>query len=215
MQLEHLDFTGRYVHQASFKNQIVMHHTVSGDNVQKVVDYWKKQPSLIGTSHLIDRQGVVYQLYDDSFWAGHVGDTTQDMAKFSLIPRNCSKNSLGVELLSMGGLKMHSGKLLDAYGYPFKGEVEQVSHRGYSYFEKYTVAQINALKELLLYWKDKYSIPLTVHGIHDDGIPAMFDLQKEALNATPGLYTHCSFRHDKSDLYPAKELIGMLQSLNE
>jgi N-acetyl-anhydromuramyl-L-alanine amidase AmpD len=211
MQLELLDFTGRYVHQASFKNQIVMHHTVSGDNAQKVVDYWKKQPSLIGTSHLIDRQGKIYQVYDDSFWAGHVGDTTQDMAKFSLIPRNCSKSSLGVELLSMGGLKMYHSKLLDAYGYAFKGEVEQVSHRGYSYFEKYTTEQIQSLKELLLYWRDKYNIPLTMHG----GVSSIFDLQKEALNGTPGLYTHCSFRHDKSDLYPSDELMAMLETLND
>lgn len=209
MQTVKLDFEGRYVVQSSYKDQIVLHHTVSGNSAQAVVDYWKKQPKLIGTPYLIDRQGVIYQLFDDRYWAGHVGDTVKDMQVYNLIPRNCSKNSLGVELLSMGGLrKDSSGDYVDYYGHVFRGEVEKLDteHRGYFYFEKYTTAQLDGLAKLLSYWKGRYSIPMVYR-------PEIFGLMKEALNATPGLYTHCSFRQDKSDLYPSKELISMLKTL--
>jgi hypothetical protein len=41
----------------------------------------------------------------------------------------------------------------------------------------------------------------------------MFDVSKEALSGESGIWSHTSFRSDKSDIHPQGELIKMLKSL--
>jgi hypothetical protein len=42
----------------------------------------------------------------------------------------------------------------------------------------------------------------------------MWDVSKNALSGKPGIYTHVSYRKDKSDCVPQPELITALQSLS-
>ena len=44
-------------------------------------------------------------------------------------------------------------------------------------------------------------------------ISGNFDLNMDALNSVPGIYSHSNYRKDKSDLYPDERIIKMLQSL--
>ena len=67
-------------------------------------------------------------------------------------------------------------------------------------------ATIVAVEKLLRYWGSKYNIPLTYH---DD----IFDVNARALAGTPGVFTHCSVRYDKVDIYPHPKMIEMLKSL--
>ena len=55
-------------------------------------------------------------------------------------------------------------------------------------------------------WKDKYKIPLTYN---ED----IWDVTTRALKGESGLFTHCSVRYDKVDVYPHPKLIEMLKSL--
>ena len=80
--------------------------------------------------------------------------------------------------------------------------------RGQMYYEKYTKAQISALKILLQYWNLVYGIPL-------DYEPTMWEINREALDGCPGIWSHTSVRQDKSDIHPQKELIRMLKSLTK
>jgi len=73
-------------------------------------------------------------------------------------------------------------------------------------FEKYTDKQILAVRQLLVYWKSRYGIPLTYND-------AMWDVNNDALNGKGGVWTHVSYRSDKSDCHPQPELIAMLKSL--
>ena len=41
----------------------------------------------------------------------------------------------------------------------------------------------------------------------------MWEVSQDALCGKPGIYTHVSFRKDKSDCHPQKELIQMLKEL--
>jgi hypothetical protein len=80
-------------------------------------------------------------------------------------------------------------------------------YRGYIFFQKYTIEQIRTVGELLLFWKNKYGISL----YHNS---SMFNISQEALGAKPGVWTHTSYRQDKSDLHPQPEMIEMLQSIS-
>jgi len=85
-------------------------------------------------------------------------------------------------------------------------QVYEQGFRGFYGFEKYTDAQIEAVRELLVFWNERYKIPLDYH---DD----MWDISNEALAGKAGVWTHVSYRKDKSDCHPQPELIEMLKSL--
>ena len=63
--------------------------------------YWKSLDSRIGTPIVVNKKGVPHQGFSSKYWAGHVGGKktiTKEFDKFDLPYRNCSKNSVGLEL---------------------------------------------------------------------------------------------------------------------
>jgi hypothetical protein len=58
----------------------------------------------------------------------------------------------------------------------------------------------------LAYWNEKFGIPLDYNA-------DMWDVTNNALDGKPGIWTHNSYRTDKSDCHPQPELIKMLQTL--
>ena len=80
-------------------------------------------------------------------------------------------------------------------------------YKGYQYYHKYSDAQIQSIKDLLLYWKGIYNIDLTYD------YNKLFTVNKTALSGANGVYTHNSYRSDKSDMYPCPRLIEMLKTL--
>lgn len=117
---------------------------------------------------------------------------------------------MGIELDSWGGLTKKNSRFYSFSGQEVKEDkvvYYEKGFRGYQYFEKYTDAQLNSLKELLKYWGERYGIPLAYKG------EIMFDCNRRALSGESGIWAHVSFRPDKSDVHPQKELIDMLKSL--
>lgn len=208
-----IPFEGSYIKTKYKKTQIILHHTVSGGSAKAVASYWASMKPRIATCIIIDKAGIPYQLFSSRYWGGHVGGKKtmlKEFNKFDLPYRNCSKSSIGVELISWGGLKNINDKLYTCYGNEIEKEnttYYEESYRGYNYFDTYTKEQIKTLQELLIYWKDVYNIPL-------DYYKEMWDVSYAALNNMHGVWVHNSFRSDKSDLAPQKELIDMLQNLN-
>lgn len=193
------------------KKIIVLHHTVSGDSVIGDLNWWKTTPERIATAYIIDRNGDVYQTFDDKFWAHHLGITTAQLKKFGSTVSNERLNQLavGIEIDSWGGLTQKNGKWINAGGKEMpieKVEVLDKPYRGFKAFEKYTKEQIASVKELLLMLNQKYKIPLTYR-------PEMWEASREALVGTHGVFSHTSYRSDKSDVFPSKDLIAMLKTL--
>ena len=78
--------------------------------------------------------------------------------------------------------------------------------RGYKYYHNYTDAQIESVRQLLLYWGKVYKIPL-------DYNEDIFTLTPRAYKGEKGIFTHNSVRPDKVDIYPHPKMIEMLKTL--
>lgn len=205
--------TNQYIREISKKKQIVLHHTVSGQGTNGDISWWRQTTARVGTAIIIDWKGGIYQCFSSKYWAYHLGLKTSNNKKLN-------KESIGIEIDSWGGL-MRRGK----FWYPAKWNSDLKKNipnlkvapiksvvtypdgfRGFYGYEKYTKAQIEALRKLLVYFSEKYNIPLKYN---DD----MFDLSSKALNGQKGVWSHTSFRKSKSDCHPQPELIKMLKSL--
>jgi len=209
--IKKIDFPdSQYVKEKYNKKQIVIHHTVSGDNVYSIASWWKHDKPRIATSIIIDRKGTPYQLFSTNYWGYHLGIKKKVFNIYNIKYTRLDKYSIGVELTNWGGLTEHSdGKLYTVYGntVPKSQTVYyEKGFRGFNWFQKYTNEQIKTLKELILYWNKHWNIDLTYN---ED----MWDVSKDALKGKNGVWTHVSFRKDKSDCHPQKELIDMLETL--
>ena len=97
-------------------------------------------------------------------------------------------------------------KFITVYGneVPASKVVElEKPYRGYKAYERYTDKQIATLKELIDFLCDRY-------GIDSSYNKGMWDVSKDALNGKSGIWSHTSYRSDKSDCFPQKELIEAL-----
>lgn len=212
----------QYYKQEFHKSQICLHHTVSGPKVDGDISWWLQTPDRIATSIIIGRDGQIYQCFSTKYWGYHLGVRNEDIKAAKIQTYNrLDYTCIGVEIDSWGGLIKHTD---DNY-YPALWDtkkkkfipnisvqpVENVTeytkaYRGFTAFETYTEEQIAATRELLIFWNTKWGIPLQYN-------ESMWNLSANALTGTPGIWTHTSFRLDKSDCHPQTELIDMLKGL--
>lgn len=200
----------QYVKQQTNKKQIILHHTVSGQGVDGDIAWWRKTSQRIATALIIDWEGKMYQCFSSKYWGFHLGAGNS----------NLDKHSIGIEIDSWGGLVKHNkswypakwDKKLNKYianiSYKPIKNVQKYPNgfRGFYGFEKYSNEQIEAVRKLLVYWNETYNIPLNYN---ED----MWDISDKAMGGKEGIWTHVSFRKDKSDCHPQPELIEMLKSL--
>lgn len=192
----------QYYKEETEKKQIVIHHTVSGPDAKRVIDVWATNTEHVATAFVISADGTIAQAYSSKYWAHHLG-----LKKANNTVLN--KASVGIEVCNWGGLTMKDGKFYTAY----KGLVpaDQVvdygkKWRGYQYFHKYTPQQIESLRQLIVYLADTYKISKAYN-------TDMWDISTNALAGKNGIYTHVSYRADKSDMHPQAELVEMLKKL--
>lgn len=222
-KIEVVDFPDdQFFHDEYEKKQIVLHHTISGNGVEGDISSWEGTPQRVATCIIIDRDGIPWQLFSSKYWAGHLGVGNL----------NLDKHSLGIELDSWGwlipgdGTSKQFGKYADGtpkfvktvvgkfYTYYGNSATCPMTYyedgfRGYKYYESYTEKQLRTLGELILYWKMRYDIPLEYNS-------DMWDVSPRALNGTPGIWTHVSYRPmpEKSDCHPQPDLVELLKTLH-
>ena len=213
-KLIQVDFPAhQYVPRETKKTQIVLHHTVSPNNsVKGDIATWVNSKARIATSIIVGGDGTPYQLFSSKYWAWHLGIKASVFKENNIPYQLLDDNAIGIEIDSAGGLKKKKdGKWYDVYGYHIP-EYDVVEYpegfRGYYGFQKYTSMQLETVKELLILWNKRYGISLEYNA-------DMFDISTDALKGKNGIWSHTSFRKDKSDVHPQKELIAMLQSLTE
>lgn len=219
-----------YVKEATSKKVIVLHHTSGFSDPYKVIDTWANdQRGRVGSNYVIGglpcgadvnnlslkqtkHDGKILQAVADRFWAYHLGKVRS--AKLH-------KTTLSIELCSAGALKQKDGKYYTWYD----AEVHEsqvcrlnTPYKGQRYFHKYSQAQLESLKALLLLLSEKHDIDLT-KGLIDELVnirknDSAFDYNQTTVNQEGGIITHGQVREDKMDLFPQPELIEMLKTLH-
>jgi len=209
--VQHNFVAREYMKEVYPKKQIVLHHTVSGDSVGGDINWWLKDGKRVGTCILIARDGTIHQVFSSKYWAYHLGENGRDHSKVGVPYQRNDMKSIGIEIDSWGGLTLDTStnKWKSYTGYTIDTKdviIYDDKFRGYYGFEKYTDAQIESVRQLLVFWGEMYDIPLNYHA-------DMWDISKLALSGWSGVFTHTSYRSDKSDAHPQPELIEMLKRL--
>jgi len=222
--IKQVDFPDHlYFREQTPKKQIVLHHTVSGRGVEGDINWWKENPQRIATAIIVKWNGKKFQLFSSNYWAHHLGIRqnflkSQGFSDYKTRNRLLNSQSIGIEIDAWGGLVENNGKW-----YPAKWDggkyvantrispVENVTkypegYREFYGFETYTDEQIESVRKLLIYFSEKHDIPLG----YNRGV---FEVSGDALSGKPGVWSHTSYRPDKSDVHPQPELIDMLKSL--
>jgi hypothetical protein len=215
----------QYKPQGTDKGQIVLHHTVSGKSVEGVVYHWRSNGDRVATSFVVSRDGDVYQLYSTGFWGIHLflndepfeimnaeyRAADNQIENIGAYRAGMEKASIGIEIDSWGGLVQKD----DGSWWNYNKTVQvpdanvvlyPAGWRGYDAFEKYTDRQLEATAVILKALNTKWKIPLTYN---ED----MWDFSPNAMNKVNGVWTHVSFRKDKSDCHPQVQMIDMLKGL--
>lgn len=99
----------QYICEKTTKTQIVLHHTASGTSVNGDISWWRSNPERVATAFIIDREGIAHQLFDDEYWAYHLGLKQKVFTQARLPYKNIDKLSIGIEL--------DSGRVAPTYGW--------------------------------------------------------------------------------------------------
>ena len=192
----------QYFQEKYTKRQIVLHHTASSGNAKNVISGWNKNAERVGVAFVIDREGIIHQAFSSAHWAHHLG--TQEVNNTLL-----NKQSIGIELCNWGQLKLQKSKYVNYLNQEIPLDevyVYDSPFRGSFYYQKYTDKQLESLKNLIQYLCEFYKIPNNYKS-------EMWDISRSsALSGSPGIYTHVSFRKDKSDCHPQETLVDLLKN---
>lgn len=211
---------GQFFEEEHPKSQLIIHHTAGNSNPFICIDGWNTNQDRIGTAFIIGgkpkngetkyKDGDILQCFSSKFWCYHLGIGKEVFSKYGIKYQPLDKTSIGIEICNWGYLtKQVNGTFKNYVGgiVPIEEVIDLGKEfRGYQYYHKYTDAQLNSLKELLVYLSDKYKISKQ----YNEG---MWDINQGCLNGTNGIWTHVSCRQDKFDCFPQPNLISMLKSL--
>lgn len=209
----------QYFKEENKKTQIVLHHTAGNSSGPGTIKGWDADDrGRIATCVTVSGKGLSKDTYDGEIcqafsskhWAYHLGIKT-DVFRANGVPAiNLDKLSIGIEICSWGPLEKRGDKFFNYVDREVPAD--QVTElttpfKGYKYYHRYTDAQIESVKNLLLYWRDIYGIDVTYREAD------MWSVSKRALRGENGVYTHNSYRKDKNDIHPCPRMIAMLKSL--
>lgn len=210
--------TSEYVNESTEKKQIVLHHTAGNSSAVSTIQNWNTDKrGRIATCITISgkgnskntHDGEICQAFSSRKWAYHLGIKSDVFRSRGLPYKNLDSLSIGIELCNWGPLEKRGEKF---YNYvdrevPADQVCElETPYKGYKYYHAYTDAQIESVRQLLVYWKEVYGIDITYK---ED----IWQVTDRALKGESGVFTHNSYRKDKTDVSPQPKLIKMLKSL--
>jgi N-acetyl-anhydromuramyl-L-alanine amidase AmpD len=180
--------------ELSLKTQIYLHHTAGGGNAEAVSRYWNGNTERIATAFIIGADGLIVQCFSSKHWAWHLGVGQKEFKAQGVPYTNLNKTSVGIEVCNWGYLKEKNGHFYNYVNAPVPDSMVttlETPYKGYKHWYKYTDAQIESTRQLLVYLCETYDIPKEYRS-------EIFGLDKEAFKNTKGIYTHNSVRKDKS-----------------
>ena len=194
---------GEYVHVNSDKKQIVLHHTASGPDPEAVVQWWNTQQDAVATAFVIGADGEIVQCFDDKYWAFHLGQTSGTRVDHV---------GVGIELCNWGFVSPHPDGTLRNYvkGVMREDEVVELATpwRGFRYFHAYTPQQLAALEWLVVAIARRWGIY-----VQDSFDEKWFETNLQARTGASGIWSHSSYRTDKTDVSPQPALIETLNRI--
>ena len=199
----------QYFAEESAKTQIYLHHTAGNGNAEAVSRYWNGTSDRVATAFVVGQDGLIVQCFSSKHWAWHLGISKAEFKGQGAKYQNLDKASVGIEVCNWGYLKEKDGKFYNYVNTRVPDSMVttlEEPFKGFKHWYKYTDAQIESTRQLLVYLCDTYNIPREYRA-------QIFSLDKEAFKGTPGIYTHNSVRKDKSDIYPCPRMIQMLENL--
>jgi N-acetyl-anhydromuramyl-L-alanine amidase AmpD len=208
-----------YVREITAKNQIVLHHTAGNSSGIRTIEDWNTDKrGRIATCVVISGKnarnttdGEICQAFSSRFWAYHLGLKSDIFRSRKIAFKNLEKTSIGIEICNFGYLKKDSEGKFRTYVNSIIPESDVIEleqpFKGHKYWHNYTDAQIESVRLLLNYWCDLYKIPKKVI------VQDLFSVSDKALKGESGIFTHNSYRSDKSDIYPHPKMVEMLLNL--
>ena len=199
----------QFLQEEHKKKQIYLHHTAGGGNPIAVAKYFEQKEGKVATAFVIGEKGTIVQLFSSKHWAYHLGLKPEVFSDMGVTYQSLDKISIGIEICNYGPLKKQNGYFVNYVGGRVdRSQVTELNgkYKGHIFWQKYTDAQIESTRQLLVYLCDTY-------GISKQYFDSIFDIDKRALKGENGIFTHNSVRHDKSDIYPCPRMIEMLKNL--
>ncbi len=208
----------QYYKQEVTKKQIVLHHTAGNSSAVNTISNWNTDNrgriatcvAISGPGNKTSVDGEICQAFSSKHWAYHLGVKQEVFRAWKVPYYEVDKHSIGIEICNWGQLDLENGKYINYVDREVPAnQVTKLDapYKGYTYFHKYSDAQIESVKNLLLYWRDTYKIDLAYD------YNQLFTVNTKALKGENGLFTHNSYRKDKIDIYPCPRMINMLKSL--
>jgi hypothetical protein len=219
LQPKDVDFEGFYTKQSHPKSQIILHHSAGWDNARGMFDWWKKDGvNHVATSIGINDNGELFRGFDEGFWASSIGCDSKVFIENNIPLRynngwitnnvELDKGAVAVEICNWGALKNVGGKYYSWANIEIpENKVIRLDYKGVQYYEKYTEQEVQTLKWWILLNAIRFQIPVNYD--YDE----MFSVSRLALSGVPGIYTHNSYKKDKSDISPQPKMLGMLNTL--
>jgi N-acetyl-anhydromuramyl-L-alanine amidase AmpD len=171
--------------ELSLKTQIYLHHTAGGGNAEAVSRYWNGNTERIATAFIIGADGLIVQCFSSKHWAWHLGVGQKEFKAQGVPYTNLNKTSVGIEVCNWGYLKEKNGHFYNYVNARVPDSMVttlETPYKGYKHWYKYTDAQIESTRQLLVYLCETYDIP-------KDYRSEIFGLDKEAFKGTPKEFT--------------------------
>lgn len=185
------------------KDLIVLHNTASS-TASSVFETWKSQAKpRVGTAYVVDRNGVVFELFPPECWAYHLGMKKRNLGHYN------DRRSIGIEIVNPGPLRPDpdGGDTLNWWPRNFRqpwclasetGKYVQTEYRGHKYFATYTPEQEGAVRKLVQWLCKRFGIAFLLPP------PAKrLVCDPEYFCKFRGIAAHQNFRPDKFDVGPA------------
>ena len=208
---------GEYLPGPTQKEWLFIHHTAGWHNPYRTVDHWSGDnrgriatefvmggPSIHNNDFQYD--GDIVRCLPDGAYAWHLGRNGL---------HEMHTNSVGIEVCNFGYLKD---------GRTYAGSTVHENHiveldkkfKGYKFWHKYSDAQIESLRKLILFIADRDNIDVR------KGLPELikqkgaeaFEWNEDAYyGRIKGLWSHSNTNKGKSDMFPQENLLTMLTEL--
>ncbi|MCQ8116593.1 N-acetylmuramoyl-L-alanine amidase [Methylomonas rosea] len=197
---------GQFFTETPKKDLIVLHFT-AGSSAKSAFDTWIGDAQHVAAAYLIDVDGAVYEVFDPTQWAYHLG-----VKGFN---GRLDQRSIAIEIANVGPLRpaADNPEVLNWWP-PRRGQTQpfgskycdktqidkymQTSYRGEQYFATFPAQQVQAIRLLLNDLCGRFAIPKTL-----PPKPKQFERDLAFFQHYSGIASHVNFRTDKWDIGPA------------
>lgn len=191
--------TKEFYPEVTEKTLIVLHFT-AGQSARSAFNTWLNSPEHVATAYIVDTDGIIYEIFDPSYWAYHLGVKGTSVH---------DKRSVGIEIANVGPLKTSPGDPNCLNWWPNNWgtqwcRVEQgtsyvkATYRGIDYFASFSEPQMDAVCKLTLYLCERFGIRKTI-----PPLARRTECHLDHFRSYQGVAAHQNFRSDKWDVGPA------------